>query len=112
MRARRIVAVAWSFVMVVAGVAACGPAPDVNVADYDQLCVQASNCVAVVDGELPCCNTGCNDDAAINKNALAQYTAEQEAHAPSCGDVACPAIECAPPPVACTLGRCVLAPKP
>jgi hypothetical protein len=112
MRARRIVAVASSFVMVVAGFAACGQGPDIHVADFDQLCLQASDCVAVLDGEIPCCNTDCNDNAAINKSALAQYTADEEAHAPSCGDVECSAIECPPPPVACTSGRCVLAPKP
>ena len=81
--------------------------PVINAADYDQSCVSANDCVAIVNGELQC---GCSPcpNAAINVHDLAREQADVLARAPQCpvGGIACGA--CQQSIVLCTAGKCAV----
>jgi hypothetical protein len=109
-RARAGVAALAAAVLVALSAAAC--TQEIKAIDYDQSCTKASDCVPIQEGGQPsCCGfNDCGDNAAINKADFQQYLSDYEAAAGSCEGQACPAVQCAPAPVACLGGKCQLAP--
>jgi hypothetical protein len=76
---------------------------------YDQSCSVASDCAPIYAGTATCCNVAC-DNAAINRSDLSKYEADLAADTPTdCTRVACPAIACEVPDVACVAGTCAIA---
>lgn len=85
---------------------ACGQAPDtvLRADDYDQSCVTADDCTAVLVGDM--CGCSC-DYGAISASELASFMADDEAAREACsGEI----LTCAPcpdsPPLACESGEC------
>ena len=70
-----------------------------TASDYNQSCVEAADCVAVIDGDV-CC--GC-PNAAINKDAKADYDADLGECEEQC-DIFCEATV-----VSCIEGTCAVA---
>lgn len=82
----------------------------ISASSYDQSCSKANDCAPVFQGTVACCGGGCAN-AAINKKDLASYDTAFGADTPSdCTGLACPAIACVEPNVACVAGKCAVAP--
>jgi hypothetical protein len=84
----------------------------IDVAQYDQSCSVAADCVAVYTGAL-CQVCGGGDTAAINVSAKSKYDADAKALSGGCPPRFGPQPACSPreprTPV-CTAGACGLAP--
>lgn len=61
----------------------CGSSHDVSAGDYTRACSSDSDCVAVFDGHLTCCGTGC-PNAAIAKTSENKYWSDVLARTPTC----------------------------
>jgi hypothetical protein len=83
----------------------------IRASDYDQSCAKASDCVAIYAGVASCCGGSC-DNAAINKSDESKYESDLAADKPTdCTGMACPAIACETPGVACVAGKCAIQSK-
>jgi hypothetical protein len=109
MRVRPLLALAGSLLTVAATFAACAPAPYIDASDYDESCSDAGDCAPVISGQIQCCQTDCDDNAAVNSRELPEYAADTRDRYPDCQGKECSNIACPPPPVACKAGKCVLA---
>jgi hypothetical protein len=77
-----------------------GACVDIDLADYDQSCVKASDCTIIQSGEV--CSGSCNcGDSSINQSGLAEYEKATAGIAPS----SCPCAEAMPE---CVHGKCAL----
>jgi hypothetical protein len=83
----------------------------ISASSYDQKCTTASDCVPISAGPVTCCGSDGCDNAAINASDESKYEADLVADRPTdCMGVGCPAIACAPSPVACVGGMCTVRP--
>jgi len=85
--------------------ASCASKHAVTAKSYARNCATVADCVAVYEGPIGCCGGGC-PNAAIRADALADYTSDVFAAAPTCN----PPPPCAAP-LPCDTGRvaCVAA---
>jgi hypothetical protein len=102
--------VATEFVLIAAallGQACSSPSPNISASEFNQSCVQATDCVQIGTG-AGCC-PGCGD-AAINKLDLSKYQAMDAQRQAACTGTLCDPGPCLYMGVACTAGRCVACP--
>lgn len=81
----------------------------IHADDYNQHCAQDSDCAPIIEGPISCCQSDCNDNAAINTADLSRYEDDRTNRSPSCDGKLCPNIACAPGQAFCIHGRCALA---
>jgi hypothetical protein len=91
------------------GEACTSPIPNISASEFNQSCMQATDCVQISTGAGCCPACG---DAAINKSELSKYQAADAQRQAACKGTLCDPGPCLYIGVACTAGRCVACPIP